>query len=562
MLFSILTIFALVFAVACGDDDDDDDDGDDDGGPTEPADEDKMGGEITVHYVEFDSFDPHYSSFSQAIGATTLVFRGLYRLDAENVPQPEMAAEAPQISADGMTYTVKLQDGLQWSDGDDLLAEDFVLALQRTCHFAIGGQYQYILSNVVGCDELYDAEANEGKSDEEIAALIEAVGARAVDDTTVEFTLESPQPTFTILLSMWPTWPVPSHIVAAPADEWPNPTDLAFNGPFIVESYTPGVEMVFARNDNYAGAHLAYLDKITFRYIEDTAQANNAFRNGEVAIAVADTANLAGLQSELPDNLLSIPSASTIGLEMNLERPPLDDPLVREAFSRSIDRETMTAVVLQGAHIPTTTWVPPDIIGQGVTTDSFADQIGYDPERAAEALEEAGFPGGEGLPVFSYIIRDTPSNIAIAEFLQAEWEKLGIEINIEVLDAPTRSQRFTSEDFDLFPGGWIQDYPDPENWIIGLYDTDGGLNHYNCSDPEIDRLIGEAQFNTDNEARLAQYAEVNELISAGLCGIAVWYHQGNHYLIADNVGGAREFSTSQDRVLAGDWAAEEWYLKN
>jgi ABC-type oligopeptide transport system substrate-binding subunit len=137
---------------------------------------------------------------------------------------------------------------------------------------------------------------------------------------------------------------------------------------------------------------------------------------------------------------------------------------------------------------------------------------------------------------------------------------LGIEINIEVLDAPTRSQRFTSEDFDLFPGGWIQDYPDPENWIIGLYDTDGGLNHYNCSDPEIDRLIGEAQFNTDNEERLAQYAEVNELISAGLCGIAVWYHQGDHYLIADNVGGAREFSTSQDRVLAGDWAAEEWYL--
>jgi ABC-type oligopeptide transport system substrate-binding subunit len=522
-----------------------------------------MGGEITVHYVEFDSFDPHFSSFSQSIGHQGMVFRGLYRLDIENTPVPEMAAELPTISSDGLTYTVKLKDGLTWSDGDDLLAEDFAAALQRTCHFAIGGQYQYVLSNVVGCDELYDAEANEGKSEAEIAALIEAVGARAVDDTTVEFTLESPQPTFTILLSMWPTWPVPTHIVAAPGDEWPtDPTTLAFNGPFVVDSYTPGVEMVFARNDSYAGSHLAYLDRVTFRYIEDTAQANNAYRSGELQMAVADTSNLTGLQSEFPDNLLSKPSASTLGLQMNMDNEFLSDPLVREAFSRSIDRETMTSVVLQGAHIPTTSWVPPDIIGQGVTTDSFADQIGYDPERAAEALEEAGYPNGEGLPVFSYVIRDTPSGVAISEFLQAEWEALGIQIDIQIVDAPTRSQRFTTEDFDLFPGGWIQDYPDPENWIIGLFDTDGGLNHYNCSDPEIDSLIEQAQFNTNNEERLSQYAEINELISAGLCGIAVWYHQGNHYLIADELGGARDFSSSQDRVLAGDWAAEEWYLEN
>jgi ABC-type oligopeptide transport system substrate-binding subunit len=561
MLFSILTIFALTFAVACGDDDDDDDDGDPTA--TSPADEDKMGGEITVHYVEFDSFDPHFSSFSQSIGHQGMVFRGLYKLDTENAPVPEMAAEAPAISSDGLTYTVKLQDGLTWSDGDDLLAEDFVLGMQRTCHFAIGGQYQYVLSNVVGCDELYDAEANEGKSEAEIAALTEAVGARAVDDTTVEFTLEAPQPTFTILLSMWPTWPVPAHIVPGAGDEWPtDPTTLAFNGPFVVDSYTPGVEMVFARNDNYAGGHLAYLDRVTFRYIEDTAQANNAYRSGELQMAVADTSNLTGLQSEFPDNLLSQPSASTIGLEMNMDNEFLADPLVREAFSRSIDRETMASVVLQGAHIPTTSWVPPDIIGQGVTTDSFADQIGYDPERAAAALEEAGYPNGEGLPVFSYVLRDTPSGIAISEFLQAEWEALGIEIDIQIVDAPTRSQRFTNEDFDLFPGGWIQDYPDPENWIIGLYDTDGGLNHYNCSDPEIDALIEQAQFNTNNEERLSQYAEINELISAGLCGIAVWYHQGNHYLIADELGGAREFSTSQNRVLAGDWAAEEWFLQD
>ena len=82
-----------------------------------------------------------------------------------------------------------------------------------------------------------------------------------------------PQPTFTIILAMWVAWPVPTHIVTEVGGEWPDPTDLAFNGPFVVESYTPADNIVFARNDNYAGEHLAYLDRVTYKYIEDTGTA-------------------------------------------------------------------------------------------------------------------------------------------------------------------------------------------------------------------------------------------------------------------------------------------------
>ncbi len=522
-----------------------------------------MGGEATIHYVEFQSFDPHFSSFSQDIGHQTQVFRGLYKLDIDNVPQPEMAAELPSISDDGTVYTVKLKDGLKWSDGDDLTAADFVAGILRTCNYHIAGQYQYVLANIVGCDDYYNPD-NEGKSEADLQALQDAVGVKAVDDSTVEITLQQAQPTFTILLSMWPTWPVPTHIVANPGDDWPtDPTQLAFNGPFKVESYAPGDSMVFVRNDSYAGAHLAYLDKLTFKYIEDTETADNAYRNGELDMALANTSNLTGLKTEFPDNLLSKPSASTIGLEMNLDHAPLDNLDVRLALSQATDRQTMVDVVLQGAHIPTTTWIPPDIIGQGITVDSFADTIGYDPDSAKQHLADAGYPDGEGFPTLSYIIRDTPSNTGIAEFLQQQWKEiLGIDIDIQVVDAPTRSAAFTNEDFDLYPGGWNQDYPDPENWIIGLYDTDGGNNHYNCSDPAIDALVEKAQYNTNDEERLDQYKQINELVSAGLCGISVWYHQGNHYLIGDKLGGAREFSTSQDRVEAGDWSTEDWYINN
>ena len=141
--FAIVALFALV-AAACGDDDDSSDPTAADPDPTattEPVD-DKFGGEITVHNVEFQHFDPHKSNFSQDLAHENMVFRGLYKISAEGLPVPEMAASMPTISADGLTYTIKLQDGLVWSDGDDLTAADFVAGLQRTCSYEILSPYQ------------------------------------------------------------------------------------------------------------------------------------------------------------------------------------------------------------------------------------------------------------------------------------------------------------------------------------------------------------------------------------------------------------------------------------
>lgn len=555
LLFIGLAIPAvLALAVACGGDDDDGSSGDDGGG-----DDSKMGGEIVVQALEFESFDPHFSSFSQDLMHEKQVFRGLYKLNIDNQPIPEMAADLPQVSADGLIYTITLKDDLKWSDGEPLTAADFVLGIQRTCSYVVGGGYQYVIANIAGCDDYYDP----GNADKDAAAvqgLLDGVSAKAIDDKTIEITLQQPQPTFTTILTMWPTWPIPSHIISDPGAEWPAPTDLVFNGPFKVESYAPGDSIVFVRNDNYAGGHAAYLDKITFRYIEDAAAANNAFRSGEVLMAIADTTNFEGLQTEFPDELLSKAAAITIGLQMQMEKAPLDDLDVRLALAQAIDRDTLNSVVLQNANVPTTSWVPPDVAG--IPFDTFDSKVGFDPEAAAKHLADAGYPDGEGFPKLTMLTRDSAGSKAISEFLQAEFKKhLNIETDIEIVDAPTRSQRFTDEDFELMTGGWGQDYPDPENWIIGLYDSGGGLNHYNCSNPEIDDLVGKAQFNTNDEERREQYRQINALIVEQACGITPMYHRANNYLISTDLGGAREFSTSNDFVLAGDWIAEEWYLK-
>ena len=351
---------------------------------------------------------------------------------------------------------------------------------------------------------------------------------------------------------------MPVHVVEHPGAAWPEPEDLVFNGPFVVESYQAGNQMVLARNEHFAGK-VAPLDRITLRYVEDAETANNAFRSGELDMAVANVANMAALQQEFYEELHTTVTPGTVGLMMNLDHEPLDNQAVRLALAKAIDRETLVNIVLQGAHVPTTTWTPPEILD--VSTDSFADAIGYDPDGARAMLAEAGFPDGEGFPRLTILVRDTGEPRTVAEFLQEQYrEVLSIPVDVEIVDAQTRGQRFGAGDYQLFPGGFLQDYPDPENWLAALFHSEGSLNFWNCADPEIDALIDEARFNRDEAERYALYGQANELVVSRACGIVPYHHTANHYLVSPDVGGAREISDGKDRVLPGDWAVEEWYV--
>jgi oligopeptide transport system substrate-binding protein len=246
---------------------------------------------------------------------------------------------------------------------------------------------------------------------------------------------------------------------------------------------------------------------------------------------------------------------------MQMTDPVLGDPDtgldVRLSLSQAIDREELNQVCYGGGRVATTSWVPE--VSGGHPPDAFDDVIGFDEASAQQHLADAGFPGGEGFPTFTILVRDTPQSSCEAEFEQESFRTiLGIDTEIEVVDGPTRSARFTSEDFELFPGGWIQDYPDPENWILGLFDTDGSLNNYNCSDPEIDEKVEQARFNTNNEERLQLYEEINELIVTRACGIGVTLHLANQYLVDPTTVGLAENAAGLDAVIAGDWIAEAW----
>jgi oligopeptide transport system substrate-binding protein len=535
-------------------------------GETPTAGERIQGGDLTVATTEPDALDPHYSSFSQDISLARMLWRGLYTLDVNNVPQPAMAAAQPEITEEGTVYTIELKEGLSWSDGNDLLAEDFVMGILRTCNPDNAGEYQYVLTNIVGCDDHFGNEAGFDQ------ALEDAIGVTAIDDTTIEITVQEAQPTFGIILSLWMTFPAPVHLFPNSNDPWPDPGpgapgDLAYNGPYVLAQYTPGDSLVLEPNPNWAAPNdiSPTLDKITLRFIDDFAVADNAYRAGEVDFANADEAQLEALIDEFDPTgeYKGVVFPGTVGLQMQMEDETLGDPDtgqdIRLALARAIDREQLNAVCFGSGRVPTTSWVPEG--SGGHAPDAFDDVIGFDEEAARQHLADAGFPEGEGFPTLTILVNDRPDRTCTAEFLQENFRTiLGIDTDIEVVDTPTRSARYTANDFQLFPGGWIQDYPDPENWVLGQYETGGSLNNVNCSDPDIDAKVDQARYNTNETERLQLYEEINELIVTRACGIGVTLHLANHYLINTSVVGMAENATGLDGAVAGDWIAEAWGL--
>lgn len=565
MLLGIFAVFSVMaVAVACGDDDDDDDDS----SPTSPAattgtgsasptgsaqQPSKPTGTITIGATQFETWDPHFSDFAQDIEHFFMVWRGLYQFDRESKPVPAMADGAPQVSSDGKTYTVKLKPNLKWSDGQPLEAEDFVLGVQRTCNPDIAGHYQYILTAIVGCDAYYAAAE---KSAQEKETLRQAVGVRAIDKTTIEFKLTDPQVTFPILLAMWPTFPVPKHIVKTVDAKWPGPLENAYNGPFKPSKYTEKSSLELVPNENWAGSEKPKVEKIVLRYVDDPAVLNNAYRAGEIDATVANASELDKLKTEFPKELHLYPATRTIGLEFQLKDPLMANPDVRLALSQATDRVTMMKVVFKDGNTATTNWVPPARSGLPLNNYKHLD---FNPTAAKASLAKAGYPNGQNFPGLTLLLVDTATNKALGEFLQAEWKKhLGIEIKLEFTDSRTRSSRFNSGDFQLVTGGWQEDYPDMENWFIGLWETGGSINKTNTSIKALDDLIAKAKFNTNNEQRLQQYREAEKLLLEQASGIAPLWHTQAKFLVKPHIKGMVENKRPGDTFVPGGWDPEYW----
>ena len=520
---------------------------------------------VIFQSAEPQYFDPQRSNFEQDIAVERMLFRGLYQLvldSSDNVKaEPAMAAGDPQVN--GNVYTVKLKSGLKWSDGQPLTAKDFEYTIKRECSPEVAGPYQYVLGvdmlDLVGCDD-YFGSADATPADQ--AALRDKVGVKAVDDLTLEMTLKAPKSTFTTIMALWATFPVRQDIVEKFGDRWTDPSNIVVNGPYTLTEFVAKDHVTLKPNPSWALEPKPLLQQLTVKFIDDQEVAFRAFQTGELDATTIPATEIPTIKADptLNSEFLQVGSLRIWSVEMQMKNEVLSNPKVRLALSRAIDRESLVRVVYNDAYIPATYWLVKGIPGyQG--SGPFDNIIGYDPAAAKQALADAGYPNGQGFPTLKITVTDNPVRKAEGEFLQSAWkDTLGINTTIEAVDAKTRSTDFNTKNFQLFPGGWQNDYPDPENSLIGLFNTGGGNNQYECSDPDIDAKLKAAGSATDEATRIKDLQDAETLIVTRLCGMAPIWQGAFLYLVDPKVGGVRA-NGAIDAAMPGNWCPECWFVK-
>ncbi len=530
-----------------------------------PADQQK----IVVQQPEPQFYDPHRSNFEQDIAVERMLFRGLYSLTDDGSGGvkvvPAMAAGDPTVN--GNVYTVKIKPGNKWSDGKPVTAADFVFGFQQECDPAVASPYQYVLGaglgDLKGCDDLFN-----NKDASKTQALTDALGVKAVDDSTVEFTLTKPIPTFTTIWALWAAFPTRKDIVTQFGDKWTDPANIVTNGPYTLKEVVAKDHATLVPNPNWTGQKPT-IQQITLKFIDDLAAAFKAYQNGELQstqILATDTTVVKD-NSSLKDQLVIVPSSRITTIEVQMKDPILGGTGIsdqkafnlRLALSRAIDREQLVQAVYDGVHAPATYWVVKGLKGfQG--NAPFESTIGFNLDAAKKALSDAGYPNGQGLPTFTLVYRDTPERRNEGAFLQKAWDAIGVKVETQFVDSKTRSATFNSEKFQLFQGGWQLDYPDIENPLVGLFNTGGGNNHYNCSSPVADKAFQDAASATSEDARIKAYQAVETEIVTKLCGIIPMYQDSLPFMQSSKLGGV----VSNGVINAGtpgNYCVECWYVK-
>jgi oligopeptide transport system substrate-binding protein len=488
------------------------------------------------------TLDPQIAAFGSDIGVLKQLWRGLFYYRSNDLDlAPAAATEVPTqenggISADGLTYTIKLRDDLTWSDGEPLTAEDFAFSFKRLFDPEAGGTgyYYTFYTDIEGAED-----AVEGGS-------LEDVGVTAIDETTLEIKLTRPRSTLLPLLSLWPAYPIREDVVSQ-GEAWTEAGNLIANGPYTLSEWEHDDHITLTANANYWGDDKPTVQTIVYRMQPNEEAALIAYENGELDMTPIPVTEVATFEGS--DEQVRTAQHSTIGLQFNVTREPFDNADVRKAFSAAIDRETFINNVRGGVGVATTSWLPPGVPGYDPERGK---EYAFNADKAKQFLADAGFPNGEGLPEINVMVGDSQSEKLNAEFVQEQTKQnLGVEMGVDILESATFEDRFLSSDFQVTLGGWFADYADPDNWLPSQWTTGSGNNIALYSNPDFDELMEQAASELDAENRIDLYAQAEAILIDTDHAFAPIYHNDRNWLVKPWVDGLE--ATEADSETPGDW---------
>jgi oligopeptide transport system substrate-binding protein len=444
--------------------------------------------------------------------ATTLIesnildelFEGLVTLDARGEIIPGTAVSWT-VDPSGTVYVFKLRGDAKWSNGDKVVPEDFVFAFRRLMAPRTGAPYANVLYTLKNAERINKGELP-----------VEALGARAADETTLEIALEHPAPYFISQLAHMTAKPLHRKSIEAFGSDFVRPAHMVTNGPFMLREFTPNDRLVLVKNPYYYDAVHVALDEEIFYSLEDRAAALRRFMAGEIqSYDDVPVEQIGFVRSHLAEAFKVSPNLASYFYAFDTRHKPFDDRRVRQALSMAIDREFLAESIWGGTMDPGYSFVPPGIASYGApATVAWKNIDLYEREdEAKRLLAEAGFgPGGQKLEVeirFNNSENHRATAVAIADM----WKVLGVETRLLAADATTHYAFLREKPpFDVARSGWFADYTDAQNFLFLGQSDNQALNVASFKNEAFDRLMREAQVEGSPDRRRAILHEAEALL--------------------------------------------------
>jgi len=454
------------------------------------------------------------------------IFEGLVTEDPKDNPIPGQAASWT-ISPDQKVYTFKLRDGIKWSDGQPVTAQDFVFAFQRLMDPKTAAQYAYLQYTIHNAEKINKGEIKD----------LTQLGVKAIDDKTLEITLENPTPYFLNALMHYTAYPLPKHVVEAKGDQWVKVENIVTNGPYKPVEWVPGSHVSNVKNDQYYDAKDVKIDKVNFYTLEDQSAALKRYRAGEFDILTSFPADqYEWIQKNLPGQAHVVPFLGTYYYVMNATKPPFNDKRVRQALSMAVNREVIGPKILGTGELPMYSWVPPGTANYGEPAYvSWKDEpYKQKVEEAKKLLKEAGFGPDHPLKAqLRYNTNDNHKRIAVA--IAAMWKPLGVDIELYNTETKVHYDEMQRGQVEIGRAGWLADYNDPINFL-NLLSTGVEMNYGRWSNKDYDALIKQGNEEIDLKKRAEIYKKAEQLALDDSAAIPIYYYVSQN-IVAPKVQG-------------------------
>ena len=445
------------------------------------------------------SLDPARTIDVYANTVVNQIFDGLVQFDSHLNPVPAIAGFW-EASLDGLTWTFALRQGVKFHHGREVTAEDFVYSFTRLLDPAVQSPVANLFKHIRG------AEAFRAGTTPRVEGL------QALDRYTLQITLQEPYAPFLSILAMVNAKVVPREEVERLGEQFA--LQPVGSGPFQLLRWERKRQIVLQAYDAYYEGR-PFLQQIVFEVSsrERAEEDFGRFLKGELEETIVPSTKAEEIRDNpvyRPYSHRTKPTLHLLYIGFNTHKEPFTQPKVRQAFNYAINKEVIVQEIRKGSGVIAKGVLPPGMPGYD------PDLVGYDynPRRAAQLLAEAGYPGGQGLPVlelwYTSNEQSTPQELeAYRESLAA----LGVTVDIHrAANWPTMEKMLAEGRPAMFRLGWHSDIPDPDNFFFPLLFSRSKTNRTRYHNAQVDQLLEQARRETDYPRRIAIYREVETLV--------------------------------------------------